>query len=320
MAAGTGALVAAAVFVDEPLAGYSPRKGREKQVAMQAEMEQQGTCEVIYRDEHLVAINKPSGLLVHRSPIDRHETRFALQQVRDQLGQRVYPVHRLDKPTSGVLLFGLSPEIARELAGQFADRSVRKEYLAVLRGHCPEAGCIDHPLREEADRMAFRGPAYRGPAYRGPAFRGPTARGPAPRARPQPGPVQEAVTRYRRLATVEIPVAVERYPHTRYCLVSLQPQTGRRHQLRRHMKHLGYPVIGDAKHGKGVHNRFFQARYDCHRLLLACVGLEVINPVSGLPVRLAAALDEPFWRVIQAFGWQAQVPSELAPEQINRES
>ena len=122
----SGALSATAVFVDGLLAGYSHRKGREKQVAMPAAMEQQGTCEVIYLDEQLVAVNKPSGLLVHRSPIDRHETRFALQQVRDQLGQRVYPVHRLDKPTSGVLLFGLSPDSARALSAQFADRSVAR--------------------------------------------------------------------------------------------------------------------------------------------------------------------------------------------------
>ena len=294
----TGALIATAVFVDGLLAGYSPRKGWEKQVAMRAAMEQQGTCEVIYRDEQLVAINKPSGLLVHRSPIDRHETRFALQQVRDQLGQRVYPVHRLDKPTSGVLLFGLSPDSARALSAQFADRSVGKEYLAVLRGHCPEAGCIDYPLREESDRMALGGPASGGPAPRSPS---------------QPRSPQQALTRYRRLATVEIPVAVERYPQTRYCLVSLRPETGRRHQLRRHMKHLGYPVIGDAKHGKGVHNRFFQARYNCHRLLLACVGLELVHPSTGVPLRLAAALDEPFWRVLQAFGWQARVPAGLEP-------
>ncbi|MCB1855346.1 MAG: pseudouridylate synthase, partial [Halieaceae bacterium] len=152
--------------------------------------------EIIYRDDDLVAVNKPSGLLVHRSPIDRHETRFALQQVRNQLGQRVYPVHRLDKPTSGVLLFGLSAGIAAGLAAQFAARGVGKEYLAVLRGHCPPAGVVDHPLQDEPDGTA--------------------------RGRAQPPPPRDAVTRYRRLATVEIPLAVERYPQTRYCLVSLQ--------------------------------------------------------------------------------------------------
>ena len=243
--------------------------------------------EIIYRDDDLVAVNKPSGLLVHRSPIDRHETRFALQQVRNQLGQRVYPVHRLDKPTSGVLLFGLSAGIAAGLAAQFAARGVGKEYLAVLRGHCPPAGVVDHPLQDKPDGAA--------------------------RGRAQPPPPRDAVTRYRRLATVEIPLAVERYPQTRYCLVSLQPQTGRRHQLRRHMKHLGYPIIGDAKHGKGVHNRFFQSQYDCHRLLLACVGLQLTHPVSGLPLHLAARLDAAYWRVIEAFAWQAAVPAALHP-------
>lgn len=241
------------------------------------------TCEVIYRDEHLVAVNKPSGLLVHRSLIDRHETRFALQLVRDQLGQHVYPVHRLDKPTSGVLLFGLSSDSARRLSAQFAAGTVRKRYLAVVRGHCPEAGRIDHALKEEQDRIADRNWQ-------------------------QGRPPQQALTHYRRLATVEIPVAVERYPRTRYSLAELRPETGRRHQLRRHLKHIGYPIIGDAKHGKGVHNRFFQAQYDCHRLLLACTALELAHPVSGATLALQAALDAPFLRVLDAFGWLGSVP------------
>jgi tRNA pseudouridine65 synthase len=242
------------------------------------------TCEVIYRDEHLVAINKPSGLLVHRSPIDRHETRYALQLVRDQIGQYVYPIHRLDKPTSGVLLFGLSSDSARELSRQFVAGSVRKHYLAVVRGHCPPEGCIDHPLKQEFDRMADRDPG-------------------------DDLPVRNAVTHYRRLATVELPVAVERYPQTRYSLVALRPETGRRHQLRRHMKHLGYPLIGDAKHGKGVHNRFFRAQYDCHRLLLACTTLALAHPVSGRSLVLQAALDAPFQRVLAAFGWLGFPPT-----------
>lgn len=236
-------------------------------------------CEVIYRDEYLVAINKPSGLLVHRSPIDRHETRFALQLVRNQIGQHVYPVHRLDKPTSGVLLFALSSEVARELAGQFAAGTVHKHYLAIVRGYCPDEGCIDYPLQEQLDRIADRD-----------------------RARHRPP--QLAVTHYQRLGRVEIPVAVDRYPQTRYSLVALQPETGRRHQLRRHMKHIGYPIIGDAKHGKGVHNRFFQRNYACHRLLLACTGLGIAHPVSGAELQLQAALDPPFLGVLKAFGWQ----------------
>ena len=245
-------------------------------------------CEVIYQDEYLVAINKPSGLLVHRSPIDRHETRFALQLVRDQIGQHVYPVHRLDKPTSGVLLFGLSGEMARLVSGQFAAATVHKHYLAVVRGYCPQGGLIDHPLQLKLDRIADRD------------------------RRQDPLP-QQAQTRFQRLATVEVPFAVDRYPQSRYSLVALQPRTGRKHQLRRHMKHIGHPIIGDAKHGKGLHNRFFQAQYDCHRLLLACVGMELSHPVTGQPLQLQAALDAPFWRVLEAFGWQAAVAADLHP-------
>jgi tRNA pseudouridine65 synthase len=235
-------------------------------------------CPIIYRDTDLVAVNKPSGLLVHRSPIDRRETRFALQQVRDAVGQHVYPVHRLDKPTSGVLVFALSPEAARSLSAQFSAGRVFKRYLAVVRGYAPEEGEIDYPLVEKLDRIADRG------------------------RNPQRDP-QTAVTRFRCLAQVEIPFAVDRYPRTRYSLVELLPKTGRRHQLRRHMKHIGHPIIGDAKHGKGVHNRFFQRAYGCHRLLLACTDLAITHPAGGRSLEFRAPLDDAFSRVLETFGW-----------------
>lgn len=215
---------------------------------------------------------------MHRSPIDRHETRFALQVLRDQIGQHVYPVHRLDKPTSGVLLFALSSQIARAVSELFQQHRVHKEYIAVVRGYAPESGRIDHALQHKPDKYADRD-------------------------RSRERPAQEAVTRFRRLATVEIPIAVDRYPQTRYSLVSLQPQTGRKHQLRRHMKHIGHPMIGDAKHGKGVHNRFFQQHYGCHRLLLACTTLALLHPVTADTLVLQAQLDEPFTQVLKAFNW-----------------
>ncbi len=232
----------------------------------------------MYRDEYLVAVDKPSGLLVHRSPVDRHETRFALQLVRDQIGQHVYPVHRLDKPTSGVLLFALSSAVAGQLSAQFAAHRVDKTYLAVVRGWCPQEGIVEHPLTDKPDRLADRDRR-------------------APRA------AQDAVTAFQRLATVEIPLAVERYPQTRYSLVQLRPVQGRRHQLRRHLKHLGYPIIGDAKYGKGVHNRFFQQQYDCHRLLLLCRQMRLVHPVSGEPLVLQANPDAAWIRVMDAFAW-----------------
>ena len=238
---------------------------------------------LLYQDDFLVAVHKPSGLLVHRSPIDRHETRFALQILRDQLGQWVYPVHRLDKPTSGVLLFALDSMIARALSDRFAAGEVDKHYLAVVRGFCPESGRIDHALKDKADPLADRD-------------------------RSQPAVAREALTDYRRLGTVELPVEVDRYPSSRYSLVDLKPITGRKHQLRRHMKHIGHPMIGDAKHGKGVHNRYFQSRWDCHRLLLACYAMGFEHPSTGEYLRVEAPVTGSFLRVVGALGWEALLP------------
>jgi tRNA pseudouridine65 synthase len=231
---------------------------------------------LLYQDDHLVAIDKPPGLLVHRSDIDRHETRFAVQLLRDQLGQRVTPVHRLDKGTSGVLLFAFEPAIVKALARQFETGAVEKTYLAVVRGWTPEAGTIDHPLARKYDDYGRQ----------------------LPNAEAQP-----AVTHYRRLATVELPVAVDRYPTSRYALLALKPETGRQHQLRRHLKHIGHPIIGDATHGKGIHNRYFQQAFGCQRLLLACIGLRFTHPVSGINVGVRGTAGSQFEALMARFGW-----------------
>ena len=231
---------------------------------------------IIYRDESLIAIHKPAGLLVHRSALDRHETRFALQMLRNQIGQKVYPVHRLDKGTSGVLLFALDREVGRVLSGQFERGEVRKRYVAVVRGHPSELGEIDHPLARMADEHA--GIAADGAA-------------------------QPATTRFRRLATVELPYRVDRYPSSRYALVELSPLSGRWHQLRRHMKHIAHPIIGDATHGKGRHNRLFQTLFGHPRLLLAATEMRLVHPLSGQALCLQAGLAEDFADVIVRLGW-----------------
>lgn len=244
------------------------------------------TLPILYRDQHLVAINKPSGLLVHRSAIDRHETRFAMQLLRDQLGQHVFPIHRLDKPTSGVLLFALSAVCAREIGDLFSQQLVQKTYLAVVRGYAPVEGTINHPLREERDDCADA------------------------RARDDI-PAKEAITEFQRLATIELNVAVDKYPHSRYSLVTCRPRTGRKHQIRRHLKHINHPIIGDAKHGKGEHNRFFQRAFSAHRLLLAATELTLPHPYTKQQLTLRAPLDETFCHLLETFSWRNAVPSFL---------
>jgi tRNA pseudouridine65 synthase len=239
--------------------------------------------QLLFADEHMVAVNKPSGLLVHRSPIDRRETRFAQKILSDQLERPVFPVHRLDKPTSGALLFGLSPESARRLGELFAGREIEKTYLAILRGHIAEEGVIDYPLVEKVDRLERRSAA--------------TARNP-----------QEARTAFRRLGTVELPHPVGRYATCRYCLVEARPSTGRRHQLRRHFKHLFHPIVGDTKYGDSEHNRFFRERFDCHRLLLAAVELSFPHPFHLRPVTVTAPLPGGFVRILEGLGWSFAIP------------
>lgn len=239
---------------------------------------------IVYRDDHLIAIHKPAGLLVHRSSIDRHETSFAMQLLRDQIGQPVYPVHRLDKPTSGVLLFALNPEAARLLGALFAGAAVAKTYLAVVRGVPSRSGIIDSPLREERNRYDDQR----------------TALEKAP---------QSAVTRFQTRATVELPFAVGPYPTSRYALVEVQPQTGRRHQIRRHFKHLCHPLIGDTKYGEGRHNRFFRDHFGCQRLLLAAVELQLNHPVNGMPLVITSPLEENFRELVTALGWDGAVAS-----------
>ena len=232
--------------------------------------------DILHQDDCIVAIDKPAGLLVHRSDIDRHETRFAVQLLRDQLGRRVQPVHRLDRGTSGVLLFAFDADATRALSRQFGNDEVAKTYLAVVRGWPPESGVIDHPLTRRYDDYGR----------------------PLENAVPQP-----AVTHYRRLATVELPFAVDRYPTSRYALLELRPLTGRRHQLRRHLKHIAHPIVGDATYGKGHHNRFFAQQLDCDRLLLACVELTFRHPASGERIAVRAGPGESFAAVVARLGW-----------------
>jgi tRNA pseudouridine65 synthase len=231
---------------------------------------------ILYADDAVVVVNKPSGLLVHRSPIDRHETRFAVQMLRNQLGRRVYPVHRLDKGTSGALAFALDREAAAALAAAFAGREVLKTYLAVVRGWPAQTGEIDHPLGAVSD------------GYAPSADTGPKA----------------SRTLFRRLETVELPHRVDRYPTARYSLLELRPDTGRRHQLRRHLAHVSHPIIGDSTYGKGRHNRLFAELFGVQRLLLACVGLEFAHPRSGQGLRIEAAPGADFESLVLRLGWR----------------
>lgn len=236
--------------------------------------------DIIYQDEYLVAVNKPAGMLVHRSWLDRHETQFVMQTLRDQIGQHVFPLHRLDRPTSGVLVFALSSEIAANVMPMFANHEMEKTYHAIVRGWIEEGDVLDYPLKEELDKIADK-------------------------FAKQDKEAQSAVTEYQPLAKVDVPFSTGKFPTTRYCLVEMKPKTGRKHQLRRHMAHLRHPIVGDTTHGDGKHNRLYREEYDCHRLLLHATELRFTHPYTQQELVLKASFDEVWQRLFAEFGWES---------------
>ncbi len=236
--------------------------------------------EIIYKDEDLVAINKPHGLLVHRSSIAAEASEFALQMLRDQLQQPVFPAHRLDRKTGGVLLFTLSKEIDSAMQKLFAEQKVSKTYWAIVRGYTEADGTIDYPLKKEN------------------------------------GQLQEAVTHYKTLAQAEIPLAMGKHRTSRYSLVEVIPETGRMHQIRRHFAHIFHPILADRPHGCNKQNRLWKDRFEMDTMMLHAKKLSFLHPVTGQNTMIQAEPQSEFKRVKRLlFDHQGLIrPDERLPE------
>jgi tRNA pseudouridine65 synthase len=221
---------------------------------------------IIYQDSDLVAINKPHGLLVHRSVIAADTDIFAVQLLRDQLGQKVNPVHRLDRKTAGVLLFALNDEVNSLMQQQFQNGQVKKTYHAIVRGFTPDSGEIDYPLKRED------------------------------------GTVQDAFTSYKTLQRTEVPFPIGKHPTSRYSLVELTPTTGRMHQLRKHMAHIFHPIIGDRPHGCNKQNRYFKENLAMTSMMLHAGKLEFVHPVSGCNLSINAPYCSDFQKLLPTLG------------------
>jgi tRNA pseudouridine65 synthase len=192
---------------------------------------------------------------------------FALQLLRDQLNRRVFPVHRLDRKTGGVLLFAFSKEVEKLMQQQFYENRVNKKYLSIVRGYTPDEGEIDYPLRKEH------------------------------------GTLQEAFTKYKTLARAELDVPLGSHQTSRYSLVEANPQTGRMHQLMKHFSHVFHPIIGDRTHGCNKQNKLFKERWELDTMLLHASQLSFDHPVTGLTVIIEAPLQAEFVRIMNLMGW-----------------
>jgi tRNA pseudouridine65 synthase len=240
--------------------------------------------DIIFEDAHYVAINKPNGLLVHRTRIAEEKKEFALQMLRDQLGHKVYAVHRLDRGTSGVLLFAKSPEAAAPLVKLFEERETGKVYYAIVRGYTPEAATIDNPIRPDKDH--------------------------------QHKEAQDAITRYTRLATIELPIPVGRYQTARYSLVQVKPETGRMHQIRKHFAHIRHYIAGDKKHGDWRHNKMFLEELDSCTMHLHAAELHFTHPYTGQPIQIQARLSPGMAKICRRFNWEEALAAQnvMLPE------
>jgi len=219
--------------------------------------------EILFQCERLVAINKPNGLLVHRSPIASDADVFAVQLLRDQLGRKVYPVHRLDRKTSGVLLFALDEATNSEMQRQFMNGEVDKTYHAIVRGYTPDSSEIDYPLKRDD------------------------------------GVTQDALTYFKTLMRTEVPFAIGKHPTSRYSLVELNPATGRMHQLRKHMAHIMHPIIGDRPHGCNKQNRFFKKHLNLTQMMLHALSLKFVHPSTNKSVCITAPNPQEFSRILE---------------------
>jgi tRNA pseudouridine65 synthase len=233
---------------------------------------------IIWQDEHLLVLDKPIGLMVHPSKLVPPGSLFATDMLFEQLGRKVYPVHRLDRPTSGLNIFAFSGELAGKLQEQFRERSVKKEYLALIRGWVPEEGLIDHPLSKGEKTQ-----------------------------------VQEAQTSFRLLAQTEVEIEVSRYPTSRYSLISAEPLTGRMHQIRRHFAHFRHYIIADSRYGDKKHNKMFRERFALDRLMLHAWKLSFRHPISLDEISLESTIPKRFKMLEEYFDWEKR--SELCPLQ-----
>ena len=233
------------------------------------DFESRESLTILFEDADSIVVMKPSGLLVHRGEDTSRREPAVLQLLRDQCGRRFYPVHRLDRATSGALMLAKSSEAAAAISAAWLSASCQKTYLAIVRGWPASPMLIERSLRDLDASDGRR---------------------------------QAAVTRARTLATIELSVAVEDYPRTRYALLALEPETGRRHQLRRHLKQLHHPIIGDTVYGRGAHNRFFRERLAADHLLLHHA-LFAWTDLSGVNRQVAAPLPRSWRRILAAFAW-----------------
>lgn len=238
--------------------------------------------QVVYSDDDLVAVYKPAGVMVHRGSMTLQNEPVLLQTLRDQLQQFLYPIHRLDRPTAGLVLMATSSNVAGKLGEMFMSHQVQKHYQALVRGYMPDETTVDRPLLH--------------PKYFDERFS-------------SDHPLQPAKTHFRCLRRFEVPWPASGFSSARFSLLEIRPESGRWHQIRRHLNHIGHPVIGDHRHGDHRWNQMFYERTGIYRMLLTAMRLDFRHPTSSEPISLLVGRGEAFDDAIEILTRQAMQPN-----------
>jgi len=227
---------------------------------------------IVFEDEYLLVVNKPNDVLIHHSFMarDRDDEQTLLDMLKEQLGHKYYPIHRLDRKTSGVLLLAKKREDVRAFQILFQENKVQKIYYALVRGFAPETGRIESPVKGR-DANVYK----------------------------------DALTNFKHLKEVCLDIPVHPYDQSRYSLLELKPETGRLHQLRIHMNKISHPIVGDPKYGDRFHNRMFESEFDCTKLFLHARAIQFVHPMTKEKLNIQAAFPTHWTVAMESFGWES---------------
>jgi tRNA pseudouridine65 synthase len=219
--------------------------------------------EIVYEDQWIIAINKPAGLLVHRSYIATNTDIYALQLLRDQVGYHVFPIHRLDRKTSGILLFAKDKSFVQPFQEALSSSHSKKSYNAIVRGYFPNDRTVDYDLTNDK------------------------------------GKTQSAITNFKLISITELDLPFGRFNTSRYSLIEAQPRTGRMHQIRKHLNHLRHPIIGDRPHGCNKQNKLFLEKWNLTKMLLHAKTLEIQHPYLNQNLSIKASSPQHFNQMLE---------------------
>lgn len=227
--------------------------------------------EILYKDEYCLCVNKPHDVLVHHGKFSRNNANEAalVQLLATQLGQKYYPVHRLDRRTSGVILLATKTAYVAAFQKLFTEQHIQKTYYAVVRGFGPEFKRIDSPVKGK-DAKAYK----------------------------------EALTEVNLLEKVTLEIPVKPYDSSRYSLVKLTPKTGRMHQLRIHMKKISHPIIGDGKYGDHRHDAMYSTQFGWENLFLHAGSLVFTHPFTEVAQQITAPFSKNWEALFTQFSWK----------------